>query len=121
MADGYPILERVFDAVIASGQSLSAAVDLEGYTLTAIQMPSAWTAADLTFQADAPAADAGTYQDVYAADDTEKTVQAAASRFILLDPSEYIGIRRLKVRSGTTGTPVNQGGERTVQLIARPI
>ena len=121
MADGIPVLERVFTATIADGQSLSGAVDLEGYTLTAIYMPDTWAAAAITFQSDQPLAAEGSYLDVYDDAGTEKSVTTAADRFVLLDPAEFIGIRRLKVRSGTTGTPVNQSGGTDVLLIARPI
>jgi hypothetical protein len=100
--------------VIANGESLSGAVHLRSHRLFAIQMPASWTAADLTFQA---SYDGSTYADVYDEDDAEVVVQAAASRFIILDPAKFLGMQRIKVRSGTTGVAVNQGGARSLQLI----
>ena len=41
----------VIPAVIAAGNSLSAAVDLGGLRLAGIEMPAGWTSAGLTFQA----------------------------------------------------------------------
>jgi hypothetical protein len=121
MADGVNILERLFTATIALGESLSEAVDLQGYTLVGLITPSGWDAADITLQADPGAADAGTFANVYNVDDSEHTIEAAASRHILLDPSIYVSIRRVKIRSGTSGSPVNQADAVSVTLIGRPI
>jgi len=116
-----PIPLVTFDAVIANGASLSGVVDLNGHTLVGILMPGTWTTAVLTFQAGEPVAASYTLANVYDQFGTEKTVQAAASRFIALDPSEWAAVRWLKVRSGTAGSAVNQGGARTVVLVARPL
>jgi hypothetical protein len=102
-------------ATIANGAALSDAVHLHGLALFALQMPASWTAADLTFQG---SVDGTTYADVYDEAGDEVTVPAAAARFILLDPAKFLGLQRLKIRSGTTGVPVNQGAARTIQVIA---
>lgn len=121
MAEAIGVLLRQFTATIADGTSLSAAVDLDGYSLVGLYVPSGWNAADITLQSEPAAAEEGTYLNVYDASDNELTIQAGASRFILLDPSLYISIRRVKVRSGTAGSPVNQTGDVDVTLLARPI
>lgn len=108
---------RAISITIANGAALSGSIDLTGLTIVAIQMPAAWTAANITFQASTT--DGGTLQDVYDDAGTEVTVTAAASRFITLSPATSIAYRFLKLRSGTTGTPVNQGGERSITLIVR--
>lgn len=110
---------RLIDATatIANGASLSGAIDLGSTRLAGIQMPAAWTAAALTFQA---SFDGVTYADVYSTGGTELSYTVAASRFIPLSITDWGGVRYLKVRSGTTGTPVNQGGARTIQLTLRP-
>ena len=102
-------------ATIASSGSLSGAVDLDLNRMLAIQMPSAWTAADLTFQG---SLDGSTFYDLYDENDAEVTVQAAASRFIILEPARLLGIPHVKVRSGTAASPVAQGAERTIILVA---
>ena len=105
-----------FNAVIANGASLSGVVELGDSRLFAVQMPTAWTAGNLTFQV----SDDGTdFYDLYDSDGSEVVVTAGgASRVIqLTNPARYLGLRWLKVRSGTTGTPVNQGAERTLVLI----
>jgi hypothetical protein len=103
---------------IDNGASLSGAVNLSGWTLIAIDMPASWTAANLTLQA---SIDNSTWDNVFDSLGTEVTITAAASRFILLNPADFVSVRYLKVRSGTSGTPVNQGGARTITLIVRAI
>lgn len=101
-------------ATIASGESLSGEIRLpEGFFLTGVQTPSAWTttASGCTFQV---SVDGTTYTDAYDETGTEITFQAAASRWIRLP--ELGALRFVKIRSGTSGTPVNQAGARTLNL-----
>lgn len=109
--------------VIENGTAVSGEVDVRQLLVCGIYMPSSWTTADLTFQvADTNAdGDAGTYVDFYTDDGSEYTVQAAASRYISIDPNRFAGVAWLKVRSGTTGTPVNQDADRTVKLVCLPV
>ena len=75
-------------------------------------MPFAWTAADLTFQV---STDNGvTYQNVYEEDGSEYVVTADASRFIAI--ANLPRVDAVKVRSGTSGTAVNQVSARTLTL-----
>ena len=109
------ISESLVTATIANGASLSGAVNLRGARLAAIVMPADWTAADLSFQA---GIDATTLFNVYDEADAEVVVQAADDRFIILDPHRWRAVRTLKIRSGTAGSPVAQGGDRAITLIA---
>lgn len=104
---------------IANGASLSGEVDLEGYSLVGIIMPAAWTAADLTFQA--ATTTEGTFCDVYDNSGVEVSTDADASRAIGTDgvALALAPFRFVKLRSGTTGTPVNQGAERTISLVLK--
>lgn len=104
----------VTTATIAASGNLSDAIDLQGRTLRAIQMPAAWTAANITLQA---SYDGTTYANVYDDGGNEYTITAAQARFILVDPNVLVGVRRLKVRSGTGSVPVAQAAERALQLI----
>lgn len=101
---------------IANGQSLSAALFIGGNRVVAIEMPAAWTAAGLSFQA---SADGVTYNDVHTTS-AELTVTAGASRLLLLGRA-LEGTVFLKVRSGTSGTPVAQGADRVLKLIVAPL
>ncbi len=102
---------------IASGGSLSGAVALPpGEYPAAIMMPATWTTANLTFQG---SVDGTTFYDMYESDGTELTVTADASQYIVLSPDSFWGVHFLKVRSGTTGTPVNQAAARSVTVVTR--
>lgn len=100
---------------IASGASLSNALsDLDGAALVGIVMPADWTAANLTFQT---SDDDTNFGDLYDEVGTEIAVVVAAGRRIKLLPQDWLGWNGLKVRSGTTGTPVNQGAERVITFV----
>ena len=110
------------DAVIASGQSLSATVELKpqgrsgACTLATIVMPSAWTAANITFQG---SVDGQTFGNIYDDSGAEVVVTAAASRVIVVTASYFWGIRWIRLRSGTSSAPVNQAAQRTISLYCR--
>ena len=107
------------DASIANGAALSSALVLPpAEYICGIVMPAAWTTANLTFQV---SEDGSTYNDLYDQDGTEITITAAASRFIVLNTDNFWGFHYLKVRSGTTGTPINQGAARTITLLTRAL
>lgn len=99
---------------IASGASLTTAIDLGTKRLAGIIIPASWTTANLTLQA---SADGTNWFNVYDALGTEYTITAAASRAIIVPLTDMIGFRYLKIRSGTSGTPVNQTAARTLTLI----
>lgn len=114
---------QTVSAVIASGQSLSAAANLGKWSLVGIVMPSSWSAAALSFQA---SPDGGvTFYELYYLSglaSTEYVITApAASQWIQLDPAQWRGINVLKVRSGTAGTPVAQTGGATLTLVCRGV
>lgn len=103
-----------YTATIANGESVSGIIHLQAQRLFALQMPAAWTTGKLTFQG---SYDGNTFYNVYDEDGNELEVEAAAQRFIILDPAKFIGLQRLKIRSGTSGVAVNQGAARDIQVI----
>jgi len=103
---------------IAAGANQSAAIDLYYHSLLAVVMPAAWTAADLTFQA---SADGATFFNLYTSGGAEYTMKVDASRYVALDPTDFVGVRFLKVRSGSASAPINQAAERTLTLVGRPL
>lgn len=108
------------DVTIASGASLSGAVDLEGFAVVAIEMPAAWTAAGITFQA--ASLSGGTYLDVYDDAGAEVAISAGASRVIAVtgaDADALAPLQFIKIRSGTGGVPVAQAAERKLRLICK--
>ncbi len=110
----YGLIRSVKSVTIASGASLSGAVACEGLRLAAVVMPAAWTAANLTFQG---SVDGTRFVNVHDDAGVEVTVTAAADRYIPVNPADWEGVQRLKVRSGTSGTPVNQAAGRIIQLV----
>lgn len=100
---------------IAESASLSSEVRIpEGMFLAGIQIPSVWTSANITFQA---SIDGATYTDVYEIDGSELMVTVGgASRMVVFGPQAWPGFRFIKLRSGTTATPVVQAAARTLNL-----
>lgn len=112
-----PYLTRL-STTIANGQAVTAAINLRDQPVLAIQMPASWTTANLTFQG---SNDGTTFFDVYTLDGEEYTVVAAAGRYIVLSPFDFQWARYIKIRSGTTATPVNQSADRTIVLVTRRV
>jgi hypothetical protein len=100
----------------ANGQS--GVIDMTGCVLIGVQMSTAWTAAGITFLA--ATAETGTFHSVFGSTGDEITLSADASRFINVSPLTSVGYRWLRVRSGTSGTPVAQAAARTLTLVTRP-
>lgn len=103
---------------IANGESLSGAIHVGNRAPVLLIMPAAWTTADVTLQG---SQDGSTYNDVYDRNGNEYTITAAAARLILLDVPDIPSVRWLKLRSGTTGTAVNQGAARSLTLVVREV
>lgn len=100
---------------IASGQSLSAAVRLNGTSAQMLLMPSGWDAADISFAV--CETEAGTYADLYDAFGNEIAITVAAGRAVLLPPGLVRAGTWLKLRSGTSGAPVAQTADRLLTLL----
>jgi hypothetical protein len=95
----------------------SAAVPLGAKTLHGIALPAGWDAAALTFQV---SADGGTTWLEMQSISAVVSYTVAAGQYIAIDPALWRGINMIKVRSGTSGAPVNQTADRTLNLIVRP-
>lgn len=108
-------VQEIKTATILSGESLSDVVDLKGYRLAALYMPSAWSTAAITFLS-CPTID-GTFLPVYAngsevseAVDVNRCIPIAANA-PALSPLRYI-----KLRSGTVDVAVTQEADRVITL-----
>lgn len=105
-----------FGATVPNGAALSEAIDLRGYEPLAVQMPAAWTAAGLSFEV---SDDGVNFADLYNTSG-EYTLTVATDRAVALStPNELSGFQFIKVRSGTTGTPVNQGADRLIKILCK--
>ena len=105
-------------AIIPNGQSLSAEVALGQKALVGIVMPAAWDAASMTFQA---TPDDQNFFELFDSSGSAVALIVAAGQFIQIDPAKWRGVTGLKLRSGTSGSPVNQTGNRTITLITRTV
>ena len=104
---------------IASGTALSPAVALGEKTLVGIVMPAGWDAASMTFQG---AVDDATFGEVIdGSSGSAVALTVAAAQFIVVDPAKWRGVPAIKVRSGTSGSPVNQTANRTITLVTRTV
>ena len=106
-----PVVHRTF--TIANGASLSDSQQIDEAMLVGLKLPGTWTTANLTLQAAGEDAES-TFCNVYEQDGTEVEINAAASRYVALEPVKFAGMKHIKIRSGTSGTPVNQGGARSI-------
>jgi len=109
---------------IASGASISSVINLfnlssaEHKRVAGIQMPAAWTTANLTFSV---SFDGGTtYQDYYVDNgdgtSTEYIVAVVAGKSYQLAFPASFPMTNFKIRSGTSGTPVTQADTRALVL-----
>jgi hypothetical protein len=105
-------------AVIPAGATgISAALDLNDSRLGVIYVPAGWLAANITFQV---SHDGATFANLYDSTGAEYTVTAAASRAIAVPLADFLGARYVKLRSGTSGGPVNQTGAPSLVLALVP-
>lgn len=106
-------------AVIAESGSLSGEVDLEGYSISHIVMPAAWTAANITFAVSTTTG--GTFVPLYDESGSEVTSVVAASGAYAQDANagKLFGIRYIKLRSGTNASAVTQTAARTLTLLLK--
>lgn len=104
---------------ITSGASESSVLDISTMTpgagaLLGLFMPAAWTTASVTFSVSPTCA--APWYNAYDSTGTEYTVVVGTSRYVGLDPAYFVGIRCVKLRSGTSAIPVNQGGDRIIRM-----
>lgn len=103
---------------ISAGASLSASVDLGPNRPFGIIVPAGWTAASITFQA---SADGINFFNVFDDTGAELTLVAAASEYLVFSsPAKILGLRWIKLRSGTSGTPVNQVSSAALIVVGVP-
>lgn len=110
------------DTIIAKGESLSNSFCKKHYKEILIVMPAVWTAADITFQV---SDDDVTFGDLYIAENAAALVEVnikapAALQVIALAGKLKEALKNclyVKIRSGVTGTPVNQTDLREFEIV----
>jgi hypothetical protein len=101
---------------IASGQTTSGAVDLAGYVLVGIRLPSSFTGTALKISESATFG--GTYQNVYLpSTSADLSLTVAQGKSIPIEvPANLLPWRFIKIISGSA-----EAADRTITLIVRPI
>ncbi len=108
-------------AVIEASASLSGAIATGGLRLFSLLIPSAWTAANITFQVSATGA-ADDYHNLRDASGNEVTATvAAAGDAVNVDYDQFAAWPYIKIRSGTSAAPVAQAAARAVGLALRSL
>lgn len=116
---------------IANGESLSGALDVQGYDVVALQHAAATEGTAYSFQG---AVDGETYADIYDNDGGELSVTKSATlaQVIMLgipgnaaaggEPSKILmGLNSIKVRTGLTGAGTNQTGDAIIMVGLRSV
>lgn len=109
-------LAKSLATTISNGQSLSPEINLEGFRLAGLFMPASWTTANITFQSSNVSG--GTFQNVFDSAGNELTLTASGN-CVITDIPEIAPLQYIKIRSGTSATPVNQGADRTINLLLK--
>lgn len=104
-------------ATIAPGTSLSDVITLSKANVIAIQIPSVWTSASITFSV---SADGVNFFDLYDQAGNEFTIPAAAGRYFGgIDVLVMGSFNYMRVRSGTSASPVNQVAGAVLNCVLR--
>jgi hypothetical protein len=114
-APGAAVLTNYSKAVvitIAVSTTVSAAVDLLGFTLVGLILPAAFTGTAITFQVSDSLA--GTYVPLRDATGAAVSVTVAQGTAAVLDPTTFAGWRFVKLVSGSA-----EAADRTVKLALR--
>lgn len=104
----------VIPATITAGTSLSVEVDLGAGLLVGVYVPADWTAANITLQA---SPDGILFGNMFTYQGAEVVFVAAAGQFVGIDPALLKGARAIKVRSGTSVSPILQVSQANLQLV----
>lgn len=100
-------------ATIANGQTVSGVVDLKKRSPVGLLLPSALTGTAITFQM-SDTLD-GTYVAIHSGG-AALSVTVGTSRYVVLDPANFRGVRFLKLVSGSA-----EGAARTILVATREL
>ena len=105
-------------ATIASGGSVSGSIDLMGAAMIGFVTPSAWTSAALTIEVSDDNVNWSSAYDAYGAQVGSIASPIVSSRYAV-DMQSLLPWRYVRLRSGTSSTPVVQDADRAFTVIAR--
>lgn len=106
------------EATIPNGEALSEWLDLGERRLAGLIMPAGWTAAAISF--DVSPDQGATYFPLFDESNAEVSLTVAAGRAHAFPVSRMIGWNYIRLRSGLSGAPVNQGAARVLRVMVEP-
>lgn len=98
---------------VSESATVSNALDLRGKVLVALVMPSALTSTAITFTG---STDGTTYSSMTNSSGSAITCTVAASKHVILTPTDFYGARFLKLTMGSS-----EGADRTIIAVMRVI
>lgn len=101
-------------ASIASGQTASSVIQLNGFSLVGVLLPAAFTGTAMTFQASVDGTNFFVVKSTISGSSLSYTV--AQGNYYAIDPVPFYGIHYLKIVSGTA-----EGAARTLTLALKGI
>lgn len=104
---------RAATVTVASGQTVSNAIDLGELAVVGLVTPGTITSTAITFQA---SQDNVTFSQVTKVDATVYTLTVSASKYIVIPPADLAGVRYLKVVAGSA-----EGADRDIILMLRAV
>lgn len=116
MANAVRALTETVQCDILSGASLSAEINMVGRIPVGLYIPAGWASASVTFQFAHEGG--GIYFDVLDNTGAELVAPVVAGAYLALNSQLFLGARFLRLRSGTTSTPVNQVADQSVMIAA---
>lgn len=111
-------------ATFAAGQSLSSLIDMTSYAqagspiICAFESGDNWTTADMTFVGGSSST---SLKPILDKDGAEYTVKIKANILVLPPIADLAGVKFLKLRSGTSTTPVNQANDTQINVYYRVV
>jgi len=111
---------EVFPVELTAGASLTGTINLAGLRLFGLIMPADWTTADLTFQM---SPDAGmTWANMLDQNGSEILSVGTPNSYITINKaSDFAPLQYLRIRSGSSSSPVTQTASRVLQLVLRSV
>lgn len=121
---------KVIGVEIPNNQSISGSVDLGNLQICAIEMPTTWAGTKISFlskshreKGDNTQDNIEDWNDVYNDAGTEVSLTVAGNRIVGISAQVMMdalrGLRYIRIRSGVTGTPVNQSPAKVIRLICK--
>lgn len=96
---------------VASGNTTSDNVNLNGFGMVGLILPAALTSTAMTFTG---SQDGTNFTALYNTAGTQLAITIAASRLVLFSPGDFVGINFVQLITGTA-----EGADRSIKVISR--